>query len=61
MEQRHLLASLFLFRAPVSQHKMSRLEEARRIAAGFAYTDDDVRKCVIEFIREMSTLGLYRA
>lgn len=41
--------------APVSRpHKMSLLAEAKRIAAEFEYSDDDVRKAVGEFIFEMS-------
>ena len=37
---------------------MSVLEEAKRIAAEFDYTDDDVRKGVAEFIKQMGGYGL---
>ncbi|KAH8811433.1 hypothetical protein F5884DRAFT_274080 [Xylogone sp. PMI_703] len=41
--------------APVSRpHKMALLAEAKRIAAEFEYSDEDVQKGVIEFIREMN-------
>jgi hypothetical protein len=41
--------------APVSRlHKMSLLEEAKRVAAEFEYTDDQVRKGVKHFIQQMS-------
>jgi hypothetical protein len=32
---------------------MSLLEESKRIAAEFDFTDDDVRKSVTEFIKQM--------
>lgn len=35
-------------------HELSIIERARQIAALFEYTDDDVGKCVTEFVREMS-------
>lgn len=35
---------------------MSLLEEAKRVAAEFEYTDDEVRKGVKHFIHQMSTL-----
>ncbi|KAI9766338.1 MAG: glucokinase [Geoglossum simile] len=38
----------------VSQHKIPLLDEARKTAARFSYTDDDVRKCAAEFIRKMN-------
>lgn len=34
---------------------MSLLEEAKRVAAEFEFTDDDVRKNVKHFIYQMST------
>jgi hypothetical protein len=40
---------------PISRpHKMALLAEAKRVAAEFALSDDDVRKTVVEFIEEMS-------
>lgn len=47
---------------PVSRpHKMSLLEEAKRVAAEFDFTDDEVRKNVKHFIYQMSKLPLPRA
>lgn len=37
---------------------MSLLEEAKRVAAEFDYTDDEVRKGVKHFISQMSMLPL---
>ena len=39
-------------------HKMSLLEEAKRVAAEFDYTKEDVNKGVKEFIRQMGGLIL---
>lgn len=36
---------------------MSLLQEAKRIAAQFEYTDDDIRKGVKAFISQMSMLS----
>ncbi len=38
-------------------HRMALLQEAKRVAADFEYSPDDVRKGVKEFIRQM---GPYR-
>ena len=38
-------------------HYMSLLDEARMIATKFDYTDSDVRKCVAQFVFEMSRLS----
>lgn len=41
--------------APISRpHKMSLLAEAKRVAAEFEYTDEDVRRGVAEFVAEMN-------
>jgi hexokinase len=40
---------------------MSLLEEAKRIAAEFEYTDDEVRKGVKHFIHQMSMFPAYYA
>jgi hypothetical protein len=40
---------------------MSLLEEAKRVAAEFEFTDDDVRKCVKHFIYQMSMLPSFCA
>jgi hypothetical protein len=49
----------FSIEPPVSRpHKMSLLEEAKRVAAEFDYTDDEVRKGVKHFISQMSMLPL---
>lgn len=45
----------FLTQPPVSRpHKMSLLAEAKRVAAEFDFTDDDVRAIADEFVAEMS-------
>jgi hypothetical protein len=47
---------------PISRpHKMSLLEEAKRVAAEFDFTDEEVRKNVKHFIYQMSRLPLPRA
>jgi hypothetical protein len=44
---------------PVSRpYKMSLIEEAKRVAAEFEYTDDQVRKGVKHFIYQMSMSSL---
>lgn len=46
---------LFPTEAPISRpHKMSLLQEVKRVAAEFEFTDDDVNKAVKEFILEMN-------
>ena len=51
---------VFLEPLPTSRpHKMSLLEEARRVAAEFDYTKQDVNKGVKEFIRQMGGLILF--
>jgi hypothetical protein len=52
----------FPIEPPVSRpRKMSLLEEAKRVAAEFEFTDDEVRKNVKHFIYQMSRLPLLRA
>jgi len=49
----------FFTEPPVSRpHKMSLLEEAKRVAAEFDYPDDEVRKSVKHFISQMGMLAL---
>lgn len=41
----------------VTRNIVSLIQEAKNIAAQFEFTDEDVRKCIKEFLREMGTRG----
>ena len=47
---------------PISRpYKMALLEQARKVAAEFEYSPDDVNKGVKEFIRQMGSLNIIQS